>query len=92
VMAASRPKAIIWPDDSTSSGNYGWLFVYSKRELLDSIACRRGLAWSILDCCWKDWRKPGNSSVRISNLQVLIPAKDLLYMKQKCYSLDRCVP
>jgi hypothetical protein len=27
VMVASGPKVSFWPDDSTSLGNYGWLFV-----------------------------------------------------------------
>jgi hypothetical protein len=28
VMVASRPKVSLWPEGSTSPGNYGWLFVF----------------------------------------------------------------
>jgi hypothetical protein len=28
VMVASVPKLSFWPDGSTSSGNYGWHFVF----------------------------------------------------------------
>jgi hypothetical protein len=37
VMVGCKPKVSFWPDGRTSSGNYGWLFVFSKCNVNEDV-------------------------------------------------------
>jgi hypothetical protein len=47
-MVTSRPNVISWSDNSTSSGNYGWLFVFPGH----AISQRGDLLWPVLLPTW----------------------------------------